>query len=69
MANNALDKLDSVLNRFLTLQTIVAMNNLITVVDLSLPNLKELDLSRNYLKAIPDLTGLPNLERLLLGFN
>lgn len=45
------------------------MNNLITTVELSLPNLTEIDLSRNYLRQIPDLSGLPRLERLLLGFN
>ena len=69
MSNNSIDKLDSVLSAFGTLQTIIATNNLITKVDLNLPNLKELDLSRNYLKKIPNLSEIPKLERLLLGFN
>lgn len=69
VSNNSIDKLSPVLNKFSTLQTIIATNNLITKVDLSLPNLMELDVSRNYLKQIPDLSGAPKLERLLLGFN
>lgn len=69
VSGNSIDKLDSVLTKFTNLQTIIATNNLITRVDLSLPNLTELDLSRNYLKQVPDLSGAPKLERLLLGFN
>lgn len=68
-SNNALDRVDTVLNKFTTLETIVASNNLITIVNIALPNLLELDLSRNYLKEMPDLSRLPRLEKLLLGFN
>lgn len=68
-SNNALDRIDSVLNKFTTIETIVASNNLITIVNIALPNLLELDLSRNYLKEMPDLSRLPRLEKLLLGYN
>ena len=69
VSNNSIDKLGTVLSKFVSLQTIIATNNLITKVDFGLPKLTELDLSRNYLKQIPDLSGAPRLERLLLGFN
>jgi Leucine-rich repeat (LRR) protein len=53
----------------MSLSRLVAANNLITIVDISLPSLVELDLSRNYLSEIPPLQGLVNLETLLLTFN
>ncbi len=69
VSNNSLESLDDVLNRFLTLRTIAAANNLITRVSLALPNLKELDLSRNLLNSVPDLSRLGSIEKLLLAAN
>lgn len=69
ISNNSIDRMGTVLSNFKSLTTILASNNLITRVDFSLPNLTELDLSRNHLKSIPDLSGIPKLERLLLNFN
>lgn len=69
VSNNSLESLDDVLNRFVTLRTISAGNNLITKVSVALPNLKELDLSRNFLNSVPDLSRLGGLEKLLLAAN
>ena len=69
VSNNSLESLDDVLNRFVTLRTIAAANNMITRVSLALPNLKELDLSRNFLNSVPDLSRLGGIEKLLLAGN
>jgi len=69
VSGNSLESLDDVLNRFVTLRTIAAANNLITRVSVALPNLKELDLSRNFLNSVPDLSRLGSIEKLLLSAN
>jgi hypothetical protein len=67
--HNSLERIDEILNRFVLLETLAASNNLVTSVSINFPNLLLLDLSSNFLKEIPDLRGVPRLERLVLHSN
>merc|ERR1719160_1558502 len=56
-------------NDFGALKVVKARKNRISRVELNLPNLIELNLSYNNLVTIPALSGLKNLEVLILGHN
>lgn len=67
--HNSLERLDELLQKFSLLEYLTATNNLITQASLVFPNLLLLDLGSNYLREIPDMRGLPKLQRLILNSN
>lgn len=69
VSRNALESLEASLNPFSSLSILLASNNFISEVDFTIASLKELDLSHNRLRAVPNLNECNKLEKLSLSYN